>query len=87
MTEETRRVVYRLTTERREYPLRHMVDLAGETSARVDESRGIYCLPIGLFTRADLQRAATGEVDGRPITRWARVVGADPHLRLLTGPA
>lgn len=84
---QTRDVAYRLTTERREYPLRHMVDLRGSAPARVDESCGIYRLPIDLFTRTDLQRAAAGEVDGRPITRWARVVGSDPHLRLFTGPA
>ncbi len=84
---QARTVAYRLTTERRDYPLRRQVELAGETPARVDEGRGIYCLPIGLLTRADLQRAAAGEVDGHPITRWARVVGSDPHLRLFTGPA
>lgn len=61
--------------------------ISGLTRARVDRENGIYMLPLSCVGCRVLQTAATGEVDGRPIASWCRVLGADPHLRLLTGPA
>lgn len=61
-------------------------DLSGVAVARVDDETGVYRLPLDAVSSATLRLAVGGEVDGRPILGWCRVLGTDPHLRLRTQP-